>query len=821
MRGWPRRWRPAKPALVIALAFLSPSFIAAAEWNDGLSVFLEESCVGCHAADTDTRLDLTSLGYDLENQKVFRAWVNVFDRVERGEMPPASEPRPSEESRRSTLATLRTELTRVNRRHQQEIGRVPSRRLSRSEYEHTLHDLLVIGGNIAKHLPPESESEGFDVVATTQEMSSVHVRSLLKAADLALDEAIQLGKKPMMSREIDYFHSPYIQMWVDRPVRRGGGTVFKTNQDVVTFRGENYVFRSDLSGFRPSVAGRYRVRIKAAAHQPRSSITLSLKRQNDKQGDSALIAAWDLVDETNFREVETTTYLRPDDIIYVSADELEPAPDGRVIYNGQPASSFGGEGVKIRKVTVEGPLEDSWPPQRTQNLFPGIEWKPKGEVSRSLPNGQVYEPLLAESGEDAVRTVVLSLASKAYRKIIGKDEIDELVALAKPSLQSDRDVVQAARIPLRAILISPQLLYLSGGPGQLSDRDLASRMSYFLWRSIPDDELTRLAEEGVLSDPMTLRAQVDRMLDDPKFERFVQSFLNQWLDLDQIDATTPDVYLYPEYDDVLRQSMLAETRQFFAHLIDANLGVANLIESDFAFLNRRLAEHYGIPGVEGEHIRKVELSPDSVRGGILAHASIAKVTANGTTTSPVRRGNFILTNLLGVPTSPPPPNVGSIEPDTRGATTIRETLQKHQEIETCAACHRRIDPPGFAMECFDPVGSFRERYRNSKGVQRELNAGLRFLHKDYDLGLPVDASGVMEDGFRFEDFWEFKQHLRASQEQLARNLVSKLVVFSTGGEIEFADREEIERILASTSEDGYPLRDLIHHVISSRMFRHR
>ena len=753
---------------------------------------------------------------------MFRAWVNVFDRVELREMPPASEPRPSEESRRSTLATLRTELTRVNRRHQQEIGRVPSRRLSRSEYEHTLHDLLGIGGNIAKHLPPESESEGFDVVATTQEMSSVHVRSLLKAADLALDEAIQLGKKPTMSREIDYFHSPYIQMWVDRPVRRGGGTVFKTNQDVVTFRGENFVFRSDASGFRPPVAGRYRVRIKAAAHQPRSSITLSLKRQNDQQGDSALIAAWDLVDETNYREVETTTYLRPDDIIYVSADELDPATDGRVIYNGQPASTFGGEGVKIRKLTVEGPLEDTWPPQRTRDLFPNVSWKSTGKgILRFFGAKNGYEPSFNATREESLRSLTAEFARKAFRRAPTKKELDELVSLAVSVLESENSLIDAARIPLRAILISPQLLYLSGEPGQLSDRDLASRMSYFLWRSIPDDELTRLAEEGVLSDPTTLRAQVDRMLDDPKFERFVQSFLNQWLDLDQIDATTPDVYLYPEYDDVLRQSMLAETRQFFAHLIDANLGVANLIESDFAFLNRRLAEHYGIPGVEGEHIRKVELSPDSVRGGILAHASIAKVTANGTTTSPVRRGNFILTNLLGVPTSPPPPNVGSIEPDTRGATTIRETLQKHQEIETCAACHRRIDPPGFAMECFDPVGNFRERYRNSKGVQRELNAGLRFLHKDYDLGLSVDASGVTEDGVRFEDFREFKQHLRASEEQLARNLVSKLVVFSTGGEIEFADREEIERILASTSEDGYPLRDLIHHVISSRMFRHR
>lgn len=812
-----------KLVVTILLIFLSQAFATAADWDADFTVFIEESCVACHDADTDTSLDLTSLGFDLENEDVFRTWVKVFDRVERHEMPPESDPQPNAESRRAWLSDLRTELTRVNRLRQQEIGRVPSRRLSRQEYENTLHDLLGIGGNIAKHLPPENEASGFDVAARSQEMSSVHVRSLLNAADHALDEAIQVGEKPMMSpRKINYFHSPYIQMWVDRPVRRGGGTIFKTDQDVVTFRGENFVFRSDASGFRPPVAGRYRLRIKAAAHQPRSSITLSLKRQNDQQGDSALIAAWDLVDERNYRDVETVTYLRPDDYIYVSADELDPATDGRVIYNGQPASTFGGEGVKIREVTVEGPLEDTWPPQRTQDLFPNVNWESTGEgILGFFGVKDGYKPSITVTPEESLRSLTAEFARKAFRRAPTKKELDELVSLAISRLESESSLVDAARIPLRTILISPQLLYLAGGPGVLNDQDLATRLSYFLWRSIPDEELNRLAEEGLLSEPKNLEKQISRMLDEPKFDRFVEAFLDQWLDLDHIDATTPDVYLYPEYDDVLRQSMLAETRQFFAHLIDANLGVANLIESDFAFLNRRLAEHYGIPGVEGEHIRKVELPLDNVRGGILAHASIAKVTANGTTTSPVRRGNFILTNLLGVPTSPPPPNVGSIEPDTRGATTIRETLQKHQEIETCAACHRRIDPPGFAMECFDPVGNFRERYRNSKGVQRELNAGLRFWHKDYDLGLPVDASGVTEGGVRFEDFREFKQHLRASEEQLARNLVSKLVVFSTGGEIEFADREEIERILASMSEDGYPLRDLIHHVISSRMFRHR
>jgi hypothetical protein len=256
-------------------------------------------------------------------------------------------------------------------------------------------------------------------------------------------------------------------------------------------------------------------------------------------------------------------------------------------------------------------------------------------------------------------------------------------------------------------------------------------------------------------------------------------------------------------------------------LIDKNLSVENLLDSDFTFLNRRLAEHYGIDGVKGEYVRKVRLGPKSVRGGILTHASIAKVTANGTVTTPVKRGNFVLTNLLGLPPNPPPPGVGAIEPDTRGATTIRETLKKHQSVKACAVCHQRIDPPGFTLECFDPVGNFRKRYRNSKGVSRPATVGLRFLHVDYDLGRTVDTTGVTPDGFEFGDIRGYKKLMRKSTEQVARNVLSKLITFSTGGEIEFADRDEVERILKATENDGYPLRSLIHYVVASRLFKNR
>ncbi|MBA62876.1 MAG: hypothetical protein CMJ76_10980 [Planctomycetaceae bacterium] len=801
--------------LIAAAAFMVGEKIYA---DDVINEFVRSACLDCHDTQTETGLDLSKLSLGFDNAGDYRSWVKVFDKVARGEMPPKDAAQPAIQLRQQALARLNRSLTDVNRQNQELYGRVPSRRLTRYEYEHVLHDLLGIGGQIARFLPPENEAASFDVVAEKQEMSSVHVKGLLAAADLALDEAIELSAKPNLEpRVLDYYNSPYIQMWVDREVRRGGGTVFKTEQDVVTFRGANYVLRSDTNGIRFEVPGRYRITVTAAAHNPRSSITVSLKRQNDQQGQSELFAAWDLSGD-EYRTVATTKYLRPDDYIYVSADELDPAPDGKVIYNAQPASKYQGEGVRIHKVVIQGPLETVWPPQRTRDLFPGIDWEFRQPRHRAA---RAFYPVFSKSPRDHIRDSVIALAPRAFGRDVSEEEIESLVSLADAGLAAGQDFVEAARIPLRAILISPEVIFQTGKSGRLDDIDLARRVSAFLWRSIPDSELIDLAVAGTLSTPDVLRDQVDRMLADPRSERFIHGFLDQWLELRRIDETTPDNFLYPEYDDVLRRAMLAETRGFVKYLIEHDLSVSNLIDSDFTFMNRKLAEHYGIEGVLGEQIRKVTLPADSVRGGIITQASIAKITANGTVTTPVKRGNFVLSNLLGLPPSPPPPNIGSIEPDTRGATTIRDTLEKHQENETCAVCHRKIDPPGFALEAFDPVGNFRTQYRNSRGVTREANPGLRFATVDYDLGQKVDASGVTAEGVAFRNVIEYKRNLLSSADQVARNVVSQLIVFSTGAEIDFADRTEVERILRQTKNDQYRMKTLIHQVVQSRLFKER
>jgi len=336
---------------------------------------------------------------------------------------------------------------------------------------------------------------------------------------------------------------------------------------------------------------------------------------------------------------------------------------------------------------------------------------------------------------------------------------------------------------------------------------------------MPDDEILALAGKKKLIQPDVLRAQVERMLKSEKAHAFVENFTGQWLDLRNIDATTPDKRLYPEADELLRHSMVQETELFFTELLNRNLSVSNFIHSDFAMLNSRLATHYGIDGVAGEEFRKVALPPDSPRGGVLAQASVLKVTANGTTTSPVLRGAWVMKKLLGQPPPPPPAGTGTIEPDTRGATTVPEQLAKHRSLETCAACHSNIDPPGFALECFDVIGGYRERYRSQGNGEVTTVRNSRSKRLYIKLGQPVDASGELRDGRKFGGVQDFKKLLLEQSDQVLTTLAEKLVIYSTGAGISFADRDAIAAIVNKTKQQGGGLRTLIHEIVESPIFQ--
>lgn len=816
--------------MTLGLASLPmPGGVAAQTLEADVAPLVESSCLACHGDRTVTPLNLARLGFDLADQETFKAWEKVYERLEKGEMPPAAAPRPDRAVVTAALGSLKRELVAANlaARGQQ---RTPLRRLTGLEYAYTMQDLLGVDKKVASALipllPAEADSGGFDTVAAYQSISPIHVRSYLDAADRALDAALAVGPVPATDTYlIEYAKSEYLHR-VANNTGLGQGIVKPVDDGFVTFidAASTYTLNSHSEGYRVPVPGRYRVTVEAYAHQAVSPVTLSLYRGH-KAGSGVpaleeLLGEFDLIGEGT-RTVEITPYLRPGDLIApVPADLDGPRPVHAV--PGDPHSGFGGfkhhpgEGVGLKSMTIEGPLvtDGVWPPESTRRLLTGVEFDADGEIR------------LTKDPYDHIVDIVAALAPRAFRRPLDDGELDAYASLAGPLLDDGRPFLEAVRVPLRAILSAPPFLYhassgdATAAAATLDDFGLATRLSYFLWRTMPDAELLKLAGEGKLSDPDVLARQVDRLLDDPKRERFYQDFAGQAFRLYELKATTPDRGMYPEFDDRLGQAMARETELFLAELVAEDLSAGSLIDADFTYVNRQLASHYGIPGITGEHMRKVVLPADSPRGGLLTQASIHKVTANGTTTSPIPRGNFVLANLLGRPAPPPPAEVGALEPDTRGTTTIREQLDAHRTNPVCANCHRAIDPPGFAMESFDPIGGFRTSYRLSGG-EIDVGGGLRY-QAPYTEGPPVDPSGVTPQGEAFAGIDDYKRLLLERElDQVARHLASNLLVFATGAEVEFADRDAVEKIVEQGRSDGHPVRTMIHRVVRSDLFRRR
>ena len=802
-------------AIAAAALVLVPAMVSAQPYVADVKPLVQSSCIACHGARTVTPLNFEELDFDLTNRETFRKWERVFERVEAGEMPPQGAPRPDPAIAEKALGALRGALVDASlaARGPQ---RTPLRRLTRLEYGYTVQDLLGIDEDVARDLgqmlPAEADSGGFDTVAANQTMSPLHVRSYLDAADRALDAALQVGPRPATeTRRIDYTASEYLHM-ISTGKFLGAGIVKKLDDAYVAFydTGSTYTLHSASEGYEVPSPGRYRVTLDAYAYQASTPVTLTVYR-GKMAGITAslddLIGVFDLVDEAG-RTITLETFMRPGELIAPSVAELLPpvdAPPPNHFAPDQNVDNWMGEGIALRSLTIEGPLFDTWPPQSTRQLLTGVDFDDTGEIR------------LTKEPYEHVKDIVARFAPLAFRRPLVEGELEAYAGLAVPFLGDGQPFSEAIRVPLRAVLSAPPFLFHAGEAGDLDDFALATRLSYFLWRSMPDAELADLARGGRLTDPEVLSAQVDRMLGDPKSQRFITDYAGQALRLYEIRQTSPDASLYPEYDDRLGQAMRLETELFLKELVYENLGVDHLVDSDFTFVNRRLAEHYGIEGVTGQYMRRVELPADSPRGGILAQASIHKITANGTTTSPVPRGNFVLANLLGTPAPPPPPDVGSLEPDTRGATTIREQLTAHRANPVCASCHRTIDPPGFALESFDPIGGFRANYRISGGMQQFGDFTVPLPFKE---GPPVDSSGVTPSGDRFGGILEYKQFLLDHEvEKVARHLASQLLVFSTGAEIAFADRDAVGQIIERLRDEGYPIRSMIHEVVASDLFR--
>ena len=781
-------------------------------FKDDFQPLINSTCSACHSNEAMSLLDFTKLGHDLSDPQIYRKWERIFERLERGEMPPAPMPKPDAAVLDPAMHALRESLTEANlaKRGNQ---RTPLRRMTRLEYQYTIQDLLHLEPGavegIITVLPAEADSGGFDTVAANQGISPLHVRGYMQAAQNALDIALRVGPKPETKQFlVEYAKSGYMNFMSNAKILGSGITTVLEDGVVAYFEtGSTYLFHSGTEGFDVPEDGVYQIAVDAYPVRNLHAVTMTI--ESGTQGAAAaasldkVLGIYDL-EAPEGRTFTVSAFLRPGDVVV-------PVPHVKLLEGAfgyfDPAlnmKDYQGEGIVFKSLAIEGPIHTMWPPYSARALLPGIEFENN-------------EPILTKSPNEHVRDVVAAFLPRAFRREVDSETIDRYVALAEPALAEGRGFLEAVRVPLAAILTSPAFLFQASDEQQLDDFALASRLSYFLWRSMPDDELLAVAASGGLSDPQGIQAQTERLLEDPKSDRFIKDFAGQAFRLYELHATTPDPGLYPEYDSRLAKAMAAETELFLRELIATNLSIKNLIQADFTFLNRRLAEHYGIDGIQGQQMRKVELPTDHVRGGLLAQAAIHKITANGTTTSPVPRGNFVLANVLGQPAPPPPPDVTGLEPDTRGTTTIREQLAAHRSNTVCASCHLSIDPPGFAMESFDPIGGFRERYRATGEpvvVDGDTYPG------QYKLGLAVDTSGATPEGDTFSNFSEYqKLMVQHKLKYVAGHFASQLLVLATGAEVEFADRDAISAIVGQVEGNQYPLRDMIHEVVASEMFR--
>jgi hypothetical protein len=767
-----------------------------------VTAFLDRHCLECHDDDTqkgDVRLD--QLPPPTLAGQHGQLWARVYNMIDSGDMPPAKKKPPSADARQDMLTRISREMAKGHRGS-------ALRRMNRGEYEHTVHDLLGIRTPLAEYLPEDNSVQGFDNVAGGLSISSELMGAYLEAANAAFDGVIRrippLPPAARRQRIMDHKNAK-------TSVEKAQGGVIEVEGSFVDFTpGWPPV---EVGGAHPIEDGIYRCRLAVWPYQP-GERTLAVAVYVGVQHGTGKRRFVDIFDVSgtpqNPRIIEFTTWMAENDAIHINVQVFPEHVTWR--HKDEPRP-----GVGVLWAETYGPLDQGFPSESVKALFgDGVRMEPGSPVwMRHRKNVKLHNVASDQPKADAER-ILRDFLPRAFRRPVDKALADQFVKLTLERLDEGRTFEQAVRTGVTAVLCSPHFLLLND-EAEVDDFVIASRMSYFLWSSMPDAELLALAAEGKLRERQLRCAQVERMLKDAKSERFVRSFTDQWLDLRDIEFTTPAAKLYPEFDPLLQESMLRETRGFFRQVLDNNLSVMTFIDSDFAVLNERLAHHYGIRGVKGhETMRVVNLPSDSIRGGVMAQASVLKVTANGTNTSPVLRGVWVLDAILGLPALPPPAGVPAVEPDIRGAVTLRQQLDQHKEDASCARCHARIDPPGFALECFDPVGGYRDRYRTlTGGEDRERVAK---TVGDYYHGLPVEAGGQTQEGDAFSGFAEFRNLLLKEDERIARSLASKLLVYSTGRPVTAADRAVIDEVVAEARKENLGLRSLVHAVVNSEMF---
>ncbi len=773
-------------------------------------------CTNCHD-DAERTAELTLESLPLAAVAAHPTeWEKVVRKLKAGMMPPVGEPRPAADARRKFASWLESELDATAAANPNPGRTEPFHRLNRTEYRNAVRDLLALDVDVAELLPADEASYGFDNIAGVLKLSPTLLERYLAAADRVSRLAVGT---PSAFVDIDWFRVPDDRSQERRlpglPFGTRGGTLVDYPFPVDGVYEIAAELARDLNEGMPLYAEEQQLEIAVdgervalftlpavplmqaeAANNDPNAPAISQIVQRFSLGREAR-AARNRADadwrvrvpvEAGAHEVTATFIART-----AAVDEAARLPFERPYPAGVNIPETR-TGAYLRALEISGPYAAS-----------GAGDTPS---RRRIFSCQPPSSGDATAGETCAREILSGLARRAYRRPVSDDDVEPLLAFFHNG--ADQSFAAGIQLALKRLLVSPEFLFrierdpegvAPGAVYPISDLALASRLSFFLWSSIPDDGLLAAAERGALRDPTELERQVVRMLADARADAFVENFAGQWLYLRNLDAVVPVQSVFPDFDDTLRQGLKRETELFFGSIVHENRSALDLLRADYTFVNERVARHYGLPNVKGNHFRRVKLPADSPRRGLLGHGSILTVTSYPDRTSPVVRGKWILENLLGVPPPPPPPDVPKLEEtsDLGGTLTLRERLTAHRESPSCASCHALMDPLGFALENFNAVG-----------VWRTLD----------DTGDPVDASGTLPDGASFSGVAEFRAAILSS-DLFVTTLAEKLLTYGLGRGVEHYDQPAVRAIVRAAAEDDYRFSDLILGVVQSPPFQLR
>jgi hypothetical protein len=773
---------------------------------------VNKNCVGCHNAQVSSGDVNLSGKHDFDGDR--ELWERVTAKIKSGEMPPPGAPKPSAADAAAVTKWLEGEFLRQDRATKPDAGRPTARRLNRSEYNNTVRDLLAVDIRPTENFPADESAFGFDNIADALNLSPVLLEKYVDAAERVVRTAI-FGAEKMKPSNIHY----------SAPVRLNELLTQSTSSKPLTPKQvDNY----DLSGLSTQHAAHFIHRFPVDAEY---NFRLVLNGHRPNQSEPVTPAFW--IDGLKIKEWTVDATDLEGQIVEVRV----PVKAGEHLlsmsylrnYHGLPAKYNGPEpsrrppepmintrgkltekdietlrkyGTKIKTDRVETRIDNRWESLDIGGPFNQTMGPSKESVARIFVC-QTKDPPCA-------RNIISTFASRAFRRPVTPAEVTEFVGFYNLTRKQGDSFEEGIATALQAVLVSPNFLFRieRDRPGvktasadvPVSGYELATRLSYFLWSSTPDAELLRLAAGDQLRRPAILKAQVQRMLRDPKSSALVENFAGQWLQFKNIDVMKPDPERFKDFDDGLRYSMRRETEMFLQSIVSNDGNVLDILDADYTFLNERMARFYGIPGITGPEFRRVDMSKNQRGGGILAHASILTISSYSTRTSPVLRGKWILENLLNAPPPPPPPSVPALDDTKVGqSASLRQQMEAHRKNPACASCHSKMDPLGFGLENFDGIGAWR----------------------DVDGKFPVDASGALPGNRLFHGPVELKKLLKDDREAFVRGMTDKLFTYALGRGLERFDRALVASIADKMPAQNYRFSNLVLEVVNSYPFQMR